>query len=152
MADETKNEHRTTTWRDLAATGTRLTPGNFLVQLFDLQMRQIVTTRMLPFIYGSAIALAGLLSVYSIVWAFEHGFWEGIAWLLLVGPGLFLAVVITVRVLLEFVLIVFRIACYMEVMGGQIEGIADQTEDIAGDLPRIMFWRKWGRERREPGH
>lgn len=126
---------------------TRSEASNFIVQLFDLQMRQMVTTRMLPLIYGSGIALAALLSLYSILWAFEQAWWQGIAWLVIVGPALFFAVLITIRVLLEFVLTVFRIFVFLEALGSQIEGIADQTEDIAQDLPRIMFWRGLRRQK-----
>lgn len=122
-------------------TGTREAGLSFLTQLFDLQMREIVTTRMLPIIYGLAIAGAALLSLYSILWGFSQSWVLGIGWLIVIGPALFLAVVTTVRVLLEFVMTVFRIACYMEVLGNQIEGISDQMEGIEEDLPRIQFWR-----------
>ena len=52
---------------------------------------------------------------------------------------------VTLRVMLEFVLTVFRIAFFLEALGGQIESIAGQTEDIHQDLPRIRFWRRSAR-------
>lgn len=119
----------------------------FLTQLFDLQMREIITTRMLPIIYGLAIAGAALMAVYSIVWGFSQSMWVGIAWLLIAGPALFLAIVTSVRVLLEFVLTLFRITRYLDVLGGQIEGISDQMDSIDEDLPRIQFWRNWTRHK-----
>lgn len=118
----------------------------FLGQLFDLQMREIITTRMLPIIYGLAIAGAALVAVYSTVWGFTQSLWAGLGWLLVAGPALFLAIVISVRVLLEFVLTLFRIARYMDVLGSQIEGISDQMDSIDADLPRIQFWRTWTRK------
>lgn len=127
--------------------GTREAARGFLKQLFDLQMREIVTTRMLPIIYALALAGAGLLSLYSIAWGFSQSWWAGVAWLIVIGPALFLAVVTTVRVLLEFVMTVFRIACYMEVLGNQIEGLSGQMEEIEEDLPRIQFWRSWTRKK-----
>lgn len=119
----------------------------FLGQLFDLQMREIVTTRMLPIVYALAITGAGLATGYSILWGFRQSWWMGLIWLLIAGPALFLVTVTAVRVFLEFVMTVFRIAFYLEALGNHIESIADQTEEIADDLPRIQFWRSRRRER-----
>ncbi len=118
----------------------------FARQLFDLQMRELLTTRMLPIIYGLAIGFAALLTVYWIVWGFGQSWGMGIAWLLVIGPALFVAVVTAIRVFLEFVMTVFRIALFLESLGGQIESIAGQTEEIAEDLPRIQFWRSRKRD------
>lgn len=121
--------------------------AGFVRQLFDLQMREIITTRMLPVIYGLAVAFAALSALYSIGWAFSQSWWLGAVWAVIVGPAVFIGIVTTIRVLLEFILTVFRIACYMEVLGNQIEGISDRMEGIDADLPRIQFWRSWKRDK-----
>jgi hypothetical protein len=124
---------------------------SLLSGLFDLQFQTIVTTQMLPAIYGLAIALAGVASLYFVFWGFGHSWWMGTAWLLLFGPALFLAVIIAIRVTLEFVLTVFRIALFLETLGTQIDSIAAQTEEISDDLPRIQFWRSRRKARRGAG-
>ncbi len=111
--------------------------------LFDFQFRTIITTQMMPIIYGMAVLLSALAAVYYTVWAFGESWWMGLIWLILVGPALFIALITSVRVVLEFVLTVFNISCYVDAMAGQVEGIAEQTEDISGSLPRIKFWRSF---------
>jgi len=109
--------------------------------LFDLQFETIITTQMLPVIYGLALALAGFASLYTVIWAFGQEWWLGLTWLLLAGPALFIALAITIRVVLEFVLTVFKLGVYVELLGSQVDSIAGQTEGIAEDLPRIRFWK-----------
>lgn len=109
--------------------------------LFDLKFNTIITTQMMPLIYTLAVVLSALTAFYCIVWAFGESWWMGLAWLIVVGPALFVALITTVRVVLEFVLTVFKISCYVEALAGQVEGIADQTEGIADGLPRIKFWQ-----------
>lgn len=79
--------------------------------------------------------------MYSVAWGFRQSWWLGAVWLFVAGPALFLAVVTAVRVFLEFVMTVFRIAFFLESMGSQVDSLAGQTEEIAEDLPRIQFWR-----------
>lgn len=115
--------------------------------LFDLQFKTIITTQMMPLIYSLSLLLSALAALYGIVWAFGQNWWMGLIWLTVVGPALFIALVTTVRVVLEFVLTVFRISCYVEAMGSQVEGIAGQTHEISGSLPRIRFWKTSTKEK-----
>lgn len=115
--------------------------STLLVNLFDIQLRTVVTTRMLPAIYLLALILAGLMALYSVVWAFDKGWITGVFWLLIGGPALFIALITSVRVLLEFVLTVFRIAVMMESLGGQVDSMAGQIDELSEDLPRIQFWK-----------
>lgn len=109
--------------------------------LFDLKFGTIITTQMLPLIYALAVVLSALAALYGIAWAFGESWWMGLIWLVAIGPALFIALITTVRVVLEFVLTVFRISCHVDAMMGQVEGIAGQTEGIADGLPRIKFWK-----------
>lgn len=113
--------------------------ADLLRNLFDLSFRNIITTRMMPLIYGLAIALAGLLTTYLIVQSFQDSWALGLVWMFVAGPALFLALVITLRVLLEFFLSIFRILIYLECL-------VQRTEDIATDMPRVQFWRSWGKD------
>lgn len=112
----------------------------FCRQLFDLQMRTVLTTRMLPVIYGLGIGFSACLAVYLTVMAFAERWYAGVFWLVLAGPLTFLVAVTALRVVLEFVLSVFRVAVH-------VEAVVAQTREIADDLPRIQFWKGFLRNR-----
>lgn len=116
--------------------------GSFFAGLFDFQFTTVVTTRMVPTIYTLGQLLSALATGYVIFWAFQQSLTSGFVWLLVLGPAMFLALIMMIRVLLEFVLTVFRIAFFLEALGGKVENIAGQTEEIHEALPRIRFWRK----------
>ncbi|MBO9470027.1 DUF4282 domain-containing protein [Endozoicomonas sp. G2_2] len=115
--------------------------GSLLSGLRDLRFETVVTTQMVPTIYTLGLVFSALSTLYMIAWGFGQSLWIGSAWVVVLGPAMFLALAITIRVLLEFVLTVFRIAFFLEALGGRIDSIAGQTEEIAEDLPRIRFWR-----------
>jgi len=115
--------------------------GNLLSGLLDMQFTSVVTTQMVPTIYTLGLVISALASIYCVGWAFGESLVMGVAWLVVVGPAMFIALTVTIRVLLEFVLTVFRIAFFLEALGGQIDTIANQTEDLSEGLPRIRFWK-----------
>ena len=127
----------------MKATSLRSNFVTLLGGLFDFQFKTIITTQMMPLIYGLAVLLSGLAAIYGVAWAFGESWWMGFIWLLAIGPALFIALITTVRVVLEFVLTVFRLSCYVEALATQVEGIAGQTEGISESLPRIKFWKSF---------
>lgn len=108
-------------------------------------MREVVTTQMLPLIYQAAVYAIGAAVVLAIVTAFIDSVWMGLAWLLF-GPVLFLAMVVVVRVFLEFVLAVFRILIYIEILDRRTSSIQEHTGEVVQDLPRIQFWKSFRRK------
>ncbi|MGQ0700004.1 MAG: DUF4282 domain-containing protein [Panacagrimonas sp.] len=121
---------------------------DLLRNLFDFEMRQIITTRMLPLIYRVAVLAVGALVVLGVVTAFLQSFWLGVVWTLF-GPVVFLAVVVVVRVFLEFVMAVFRMLVYIEILDRRTSTIEGHTEEVVQDLPRIQFWKMGLSKRRE---
>ena len=120
-----------------------------LVQgLLDFEFRTVVTTRLLPIVYRVAVTAIGIGVVWEIAQAFAISWIRGVLWLSILGPAVFLGLVTAVRVFLEFVISIFRVAVHVEYVSRRMVDIADQTEEIASDLPRIQFWR-WGRRREE---
>lgn len=117
-----------------------------LRQLFDFDMRQIVTTRMLPLIYRVAVLAMAALVVLGIVTAFIQSWMAGLVWLLF-GPVVFLILVVVVRVFLEFVMAVFRMLVYIEILDRRTSTIQGHTEEVVQDLPRIQFWKRSGSRR-----
>ena len=103
-------------------------------------MREIVTTRMLPLIYRVAVLAVAALVLLGVVTAFLQSFWLGVVWAVF-GPVVFLAVVVVVRVFLEFVMAVFRMLVYIEILDRRTSAIEGHTEEVVQDLPRIQFWK-----------
>jgi hypothetical protein len=118
-------------------TGWKSWPGKaaeFLRNLFDLQFRRLLTPRMLPTLFVMAIIASALWVLAYIGQGFAHSWSEGLVRLLLIGPLAFLTLVTCTRVALELCVAIFRLAVHASRMAGH-------TEDIAGGLPRITFWK-----------
>jgi len=101
----------------------------FLRELFDMQFTTFLATRMLPGVYGFGIVLAGLFTAYLVLRGFRDSTLEGFAWLT-VSPLVFLGLVTALRITLEFVLAVFRVAWY-------VEQVAMHTEVVSKEIPRF---------------
>ena len=144
VTDQGKNENAPTDTGEAAGGGgTRggdKSLGDLLRSLFDFEMREIITTRMLPIIYRFAVLAMAALTVLGIITAFLQSFWAGAVWLLF-GPVVFLMLVVVVRVFLEFVMAVFRMLVYIEILDRRTSTIEGHTEEVVQDLPRIQFWK-----------
>jgi len=103
----------------------------FFRELFDFQFTTFLTTRMLPGVYGFGIVLAALFTGYVVVLRFRDSTVEGLAWLAM-GPLMFIGLVTALRITLEFVLAVFRVAWY-------VEQVASHTEVVSKEIPRFGF-------------
>jgi hypothetical protein len=64
-----------------------------------------------------------------VVLRFRESTAEGLAWLV-IGPLLFFGLVTALRITLEFVLAVFRVAWY-------VEQVATHTEMVSKEIPRF---------------
>lgn len=105
----------------------------FFADLFDIRFTVFMATRMLPGVYGFGILLAALFTLYVVYLRFRDSLLEGLVWLVL-GPLAFLGLVTALRITLEFVLAVFRVAWY-------VEQVASHTETVSHELPRFGFLR-----------
>ncbi|HWU67503.1 MAG TPA: DUF4282 domain-containing protein [Stenotrophobium sp.] len=117
-----------------------------LRNLFDVRLRTIMTTRMAPTIYVFLALGVIAVNLFLTIEAFQVSLISGLVWLLLIMPIASIVGVITVRVILESLLSLFRIVLHMETLmeqlhtlRGQTESIAERVEDLP--LPRIQFWR-----------
>jgi len=87
---------------------------DFLRTLLDFSFSQFVGLKIVKFLYGLSILFAVLLALSFIVAGFNASTWLGILALLIGAPLTFLLTVISSRVLLEMVLVIFRMADRME--------------------------------------
>jgi len=83
--------------------------GGFFRALFDFSFTQFVTEKIIMALYILAIVLFLFVVIIGVVAAFTQGFWEGIIGLIF-SPVLLLVYIVIVRVWLEFIVVVFRIA------------------------------------------
>ncbi|MGH8506161.1 MAG: DUF4282 domain-containing protein [Stenotrophobium sp.] len=117
-----------------------------LRNLLDVRLRTIMTTTMAPAIYVFLALGVIAVNLFLTVEAFQVSLTSGLVWLLLIMPIASIVGVITVRVVLESLLSLFRIVVYMESLMEQLHTVRGQTESIAErvddlPLPRIQFWR-----------
>lgn len=82
----------------------------FLGALFDASFSTFITTRIVKVLFLLQIALAAIGELVVVVTGFGQGFLAGVFVLLVVAPLTFLFWVLMIRVQLELVLVVFRIA------------------------------------------
>jgi hypothetical protein len=77
--------------------------------LFDLSFTTFVTSKLIKVLYALAILFAALVAAALLVSGFSQGSLVGLL-MLIVAPIVFLATVIYARVLLEIMIVVFRMA------------------------------------------
>jgi hypothetical protein len=86
------------------------TSTSFVESLLDFSFTSFVTSKIIKLLYGLSILGAGLTAVIMIVCAFAMSALAGIFTLVIVAPLAFAIIVIYSRVLLEIIIVVFRIS------------------------------------------
>jgi hypothetical protein len=81
----------------------------FLASLFDISFSSLITTKVIKVLYLLSMIIIGLLALVFVVAAFSNSVAGGIIVLLIVAPLVGLLYLIYVRVLLEIVIVIFRI-------------------------------------------
>lgn len=84
--------------------------AGFFKALFDFSFTEFVTSKIIKLLYGLTIFFAGIIALIIIITGFSVHAGTGILALLIVAPLIFLILVIYGRVLLEIIIVVFRIA------------------------------------------
>jgi hypothetical protein len=83
---------------------------DLLRALFSLSFNQWVSLKLVKFLYGLSILSAGLIAIFFVMMGFKISIWFGIFSLLIGAPLIFLLIVICSRILLETILVIFRMA------------------------------------------
>jgi len=81
----------------------------FLASLFDISFSSLITTRVIKVLYVLSMVIIGIIALVFVGGAFSNSVASGIIVLLIVAPLVSLLYLIYVRVLLELVLVIFRI-------------------------------------------
>ncbi len=81
----------------------------FLASLFDISFSSLVTTKVIKVLYVLSMIIIGIFALVFVVAAFSNSVAGGIIVLLVIAPLAGLLYLIYVRVLLELVIVIFRI-------------------------------------------
>jgi len=100
----------------------------FLGSLFDISFSSLITTKVIKVLYVLSMVIIGLFALVVVVAAFSNSVAGGIVVLLIVAPLAGLLYLIYVRVLLELVIVIFRI------METNVELVSLQRAQVAGGV------------------
>ncbi len=99
-----------------------------LPALFDFSFSRFVSPKMMKFLYLLSILLAGLTAVFFIIDGFRASLWFGTFALLIGAPLMFLLIVVSSRVFLETILMIFQIADHTASIGVPPAGLPTAEE------------------------
>ncbi len=95
----------------------------FLVALFDFSFSEFITARLIRLLYALMLFMLGIFMVVWIIGGFAEGLGRGVLNLVL-SPLVFLLSAIVVRIYLELVMVIFRIAEYL----GQLVALVERRD------------------------
>ena len=93
-----------------------MNPKNFLEALFDFSFTSFITTKLVKVLYGLCIAVFALVSVFIVLGALKASIIGGFFALIIVAPIFFSMAVVYSRVMLEIIVVFFRISEQMSVV------------------------------------
>jgi hypothetical protein len=84
----------------------------FFGSLFDISFSSLITTKVIKVLYVISLIVIGLFSLFFIIGAFSRSAGLGVLTLIIFAPLGALLYTVYTRVILEFIIVVFRIAEY----------------------------------------
>jgi uncharacterized protein DUF4282 len=84
----------------------------FFASLFDMSFSSLITTKVIKVLYVISLIVIGVFALFFIIGAFASSVALGIVTLVILAPLGALFYVVYTRVVLEFIIVVFRIAEY----------------------------------------
>lgn len=82
--------------------------NSFMKSLFDLEMKEPITLKIIKVLYTIGIAIAGIIGVALVITAFTKSFATGLLHVI-AAPLAFLLLVVILRVVLELLMTLFKI-------------------------------------------
>ncbi len=90
----------------------------FFGSLFDIRFRSFVTTKIVPALFIISLVVSGIYTIFLVATVFGADSGAGI-FVLIVSPLIYFLLVLYSRVVLEFLVVVFRIYENTSVMAGR---------------------------------
>jgi hypothetical protein len=91
----------------------KIKPNKFIKYLFDFSFKRFVTTGIIKLIFWINVLAAGALGIITIIGGFKESFVLGIL-ALIFSPVFYIIYVAIIRMILELIVIIFRIGEYTE--------------------------------------
>lgn len=116
-------------------------------ELFNFRFDKYMIIQVLPGVYGM---LLGALVLTIIFWcgvAFMKNIWIGVGATFFVAPIAFLVFASLLRALLEFYMVIFKMAEHVDELVGlrdtvdRLSGISDTVDEMVSVTRRIPFWK-----------
>jgi hypothetical protein len=82
---------------------------SFLAALFDVSFSEFITTKLIKIIFVIGIVIAAIVALFFVIGAFVSSFWAGLG-SLIISPLIFLIYVLIIRIWLELIIVIFKIA------------------------------------------
>lgn len=125
----------------------------YFTTLFDFSFTKFITVQMFPVLYGVILASSFIAAIYLTIEAFFTGWVRGLFYLFVAAPIGFITVATITRALMEFYIVVFRIAenaDEIRAIAERFSGISQGVESMR-DLTRLIpFWKNAGTKSDEP--
>lgn len=115
----------------------------YFTTLFDFSFSEFITIQMFPIIYGVMLASTLFGIIYLTVEAFLISIPRGLFYLCVAGPIAFIAIATILRAVMEFYMVVFRIAENiddMQLLTKKFTGITNTMDEMKGFTKRLPFW------------
>lgn len=149
MTEPFNGTNRDTDTRRSAWQRTRQTSRLFFTTLFDFSFSKFITVQLFPVLYGVILASTFIAVIYLTAEAFFTAWWRGLFYLFVAGPIGFITVATITRALMEFYIVVFRIAENVDevrMVTERVSGLTDSVESVR-DLTRLIpFWKTAGKK------
>lgn len=124
----------------------RATQG-FFSTLFDFSFTRFITVQMFPVLYGVILAASFVAAIYLTIEAFFTGWARGLFYLFVAAPIGFITVATITRALMEFYIVVFRIAenaDEIRAIAEKFSGLSQSVESMKDWTRLIPFWKNAG--------
>ena len=115
----------------------------FFQMLFDFSFSKFITVQMFPALYFVILASTLFAILYLCFEAFLTSVTRGMFFLFVAGPITFIAIATIIRAVMEFYIVVFRIAeniDEMRMLSNKITGLTDTMDEVKGLTRRLPFW------------
>lgn len=115
----------------------------FFKTLFDFSFSEFITVQMFPVLYGLMLASVLFGVFYLSVEAFLISVPRGLFYLFIAGPIAFIAIAAVLRALMEFYIVIFRIAQNIEELHDMMmkfSGFTETMDEMKGLTKRLPFW------------
>jgi hypothetical protein len=108
---------------------------DLLRALFSFSFKQWVSLKLVKFLYALSVLSAGLIAIFFVIMGFKISTWFGIFSLLIGAPLMFLLIVIYSRILLEMILVIFRMADHItEITMANTEEKSESRDSIQWNI------------------